>query len=69
MSSVWTDVVCDLDDLMYLGEGIPHVKKTSECPSPPIYSQWDVQLGYIVVVQDNYMHKIHVLLKSGQSFA
>ncbi len=53
MNSVWTTIVCDLDDLMELGEGIPHVEETSECPSPPIYPQWDAQPGYIIVVQDN----------------
>ncbi len=66
-SNVWTVVVCDPDDLMQFGEGIPHAKEISECPSPPIYPQWDVQPYYIVVVQNNYMHKIHVLLESDQS--
>jgi hypothetical protein len=51
-----------------LGHPISH-PITSECPSPPIYPQWDAQLGYIVVVQDNLMHKIHVLLESGRSLA
>jgi len=53
MSSVWTAVACDHDDLMQLGEGIPHAKETSKCLNPPMYPQWDVQLGYIVVVQNN----------------
>ncbi len=50
MNSVLTVVIYDPNDLMSLGEGIPHAEETSECPNPPI---WDVQLGYIVVVQDN----------------
>jgi hypothetical protein len=50
-------------------EGIPHVEKTLECPSSPMYPQWDAQPGYIVVVQNNYLHKIHVLLESGQNDA
>ncbi len=50
VSSVWTVVVCNPDDLLYLGEGIPHAEKTSKCPNPPIYPQWDVQPGYITVV-------------------
>jgi hypothetical protein len=69
MNIVWTIVVCDPVELMQLGEGNPHAKERLECPSLPIYPQWDAQLGYIVVVQDNYMHKLHVLLKSGRSSA
>jgi hypothetical protein len=53
MSSIWVVVVCDPDDLILLGEGIPHAEKTSKCPSLPIYPQWDAQPGYIIVVQNN----------------
>jgi hypothetical protein len=38
---------------MYLGEGIPHVEKTSKFLSPPIYPQWDAQPGYIAVMKNN----------------
>ncbi len=64
MKSIWIVVVCYLVDLMKIKEGIPHVEETLECPSPPIYPQRDVQPCYIAVVQDNWMHKIHVLLES-----
>ncbi len=50
-------------------DNIPHAEKTLECPSPPIYPQWDVQPSYIAIVQDNKMHKIHVPLESGRSLA
>ncbi len=38
---------------MSFGEGIPHAKEILECPSPPIYPQWDAQPGYIAAVYDN----------------
>jgi len=53
MSSIWVVVVCDPNDLILLGEGIPHAEKTSKCPSLPIYPQWDAQPSYIIVVQNN----------------